>query len=242
MDRLLTCNVGNTNTQIASWMGDRMERVVQFATHKLDKQRLKFAKPDHVLAASTVPEAADNLGKLVKSLYGLDVKFIGRSIDFGVKIDYEGLIGQDRIANIAAGYNIAGKDCIVIDFGTATTIEVIIKGVYMGGLIFAGIDLGLRALHRYTSLLPKIIPKRIEKIEGRNTDECMSSGAYWGEIARIGGLIEMIREEYKRDLVVLTTGGLGEEISKELGYRYDRWLTLRGIRFIASRIRSKKSS
>lgn len=235
MDRIITCNIGNTNTQIAGWVGKRMVKVVQFGTHRLPEQRFKFKKPDFVLTASTVPDIAEEWRRIVKDLYGMDTKFISKDVGFGIEIRYKNKIGQDRISNMAGGYQISGENFIVIDIGTATTIDVVIEALYEGGLILAGIDLGLRALHRYTSQLPRVTLERIEEITGKDTIECILSGAYWGEVTRIGGLVERIKEKFSKDLPVLTTGGLGEDISRELGYRYERWLTIRGIKFIADK-------
>jgi type III pantothenate kinase len=236
MRRILTCNIGNTNTQIANWVDNRIEKVMQFDTQRLCEGKINLKSPDAVFTASTVPDKAEEWKRIVKDNWGLEVSFISKKTDFGVEIKYKGNLGQDRISNIAAGYLNTGDNFIVIDFGTATTVDVVVGAKCMGGLIFVGVDLGLRALYRYTSLLPKVELKKVDKILGKGTDECILSGAYWGEQARIEGIVERIRREFKRVLPVLTTGGVGEEISRKLGYRYDRWLTLRGIKYIADKI------
>ena len=236
MKRILTCNIGNTNIQIANWVDNKIEKVIQFATYNLGKQKLRLMNPEGVFTACTVPDIAYEWKRIVQVMLGIRVYFIGKDDDFGMKIQYKGKMGQDRIADIAAGYKIAGSNFIVIDFGTATTLDVVIDSEYRGGLIFTGIDLGLRALYRYTSLLPRINPEKADKIISKSTDECILSGAYWGEVARIECIVEKIRKEFGRNLIVLATGGLGDEVSKELGYRYDKWLTLRGIKYIADNV------
>jgi len=235
MQRILTCNIGNTNTQIASWIDNRIEKVIQVDTQHLYKGKLNFKKPDAVFTASTVPDKAEEWKKIVKNMWGLEVSFISKRTNFGVEIEYKNNLGQDRISNLAGAYIKAGDNFVVIDFGTATTVDVVVNARYMGGLIFAGVDLGLKALHRYTSLLPRIEPKKVDKILGKSTDECLLSGAYWCEETRIGGIVDRIRKEFKQDFPVLTTGGIGEEISRELRYRYDKWLTLKGIKYIADK-------
>ncbi|MEA3432667.1 MAG: type III pantothenate kinase [candidate division WOR-3 bacterium] len=235
MQRILTCNIGNTNTQIANWIDNRIEKVIQIDTQHLYKGKLNLKKPDAIFTASTVPDKAEEWKRIVRNMWGLEVSFISKKIDFGVEIEYKDNLGQDRISNIAAGYLRAGNNFTVIDFGTATTVDVVIDSRYMGGLIFAGIDLGLRALHRYTSLLPRVEPKKMDKILGKGTDECLLLGAYWGEETRIRGIVDGLKKEFKQDFPVLTTGGMGEEISRELGYRYDKWLTLKGIKYIADK-------
>jgi len=235
MQRILTCNIGNTNTQIANWVGDRIEKVVQFDTQHLYKGKLNFKKPDAVFTASTVPDKAEEWKRIVKNMWELEVSFISKRTNFGVEIEYKDNLGQDRISNLAGAYIKAGDNFVVIDFGSATTVDVVIDSRYMGGLIFAGIDLGLRALHRYTSLLPRVEFKKVDRILGKSTTDCILSGAYWGEEARIEGIVGRIRKQFKQDFSVLTTGGIGEEISRELGYRYDKWLTLRGIKYIADK-------
>jgi len=233
MRRILTCSIGNTNTQIANWVDERIEKVIQFDTRRLCEGKLNLKKPDAVFTASTVPDRAKEWSKIVKSMWGLEISFISAKVGFGVEIEYNGHLGQDRISNLAAGYLNKGDNFVVIDFGTATTVDVVVDTKYMGGLIFAGLDLGLRALHRYTSLLPRVELKKVDKTLGKSTSECILCGAYWGEGARIESIVKRIGSEFKRALPVLTTGGMGEELSKELGYRYDRWLTLRGIKHIA---------
>lgn len=235
MQRILTCNIGNTNTQIANWVENRIEKVIQFDTQHLYEGKINLKKPSAVFTASTVPDKAEEWKKIVKNIWGLDVTFIGGKIDFGVEIEYKGNLGQDRISNLAGAYIKAGDNFVVMDFGSATTVDVVVNARYMGGLIFAGMDLGLKALHRYTSLLPRVEFKKVDRILGKSTTDCILSGAYWGEEARIEGIVGRIRKQFKQDFPILTTGGIGEEISRELGYRYDRWLTIKGIKYIADK-------
>ncbi|MCD5383784.1 type III pantothenate kinase [candidate division WOR-3 bacterium] len=237
MRRVLVCNIGNTNTHIANWVDDKIEKVVTLASSRLCPEKITLKKPDIIWTASTVPEIRDRWRRIVRDIWDMEVFSLSRNIDFGLELNYKGEIGQDRIANLAAGYLLSGSSFIVIDFGTATTIDVAVDARYRGGLIFAGLDLGLKALYRYTSLLPRVEFKKTDKIVGRSTDECILSGAYWGEVARIEGIVQKIREEFTQEIPLLTTGGMGEEISRALGARYDRWRTLRGIKYIADRSR-----
>ena len=103
MQRILTCNIGNTNTQIANWIENRIEKVIQVDTQHLYKGKLNLKKPDAVFTASTVPDKAEEWKRIVRNMWGLEVSFISKRTNFGVEIEYKDNLGQDRISILLLG-------------------------------------------------------------------------------------------------------------------------------------------
>ncbi|RKX70349.1 pantothenate kinase [candidate division WOR-3 bacterium] len=141
-------------------------------------------------------------------------------------------IGADRIANAVGGLKSYRSDLIIVDLGTATTFDVVLKeGVYLGGIICPGIESSLEALVENAALIPQIELKLPERIIGRNTAECIRSGIIFTTIGQISEIVGRIRKEHKRDFRVIATGGWGGEIKElsDLIDDYDADLTLKGI-------------
>ena len=139
-------------------------------------------------------------------------------------------MGTDRVANLIGGRELLGLPVCIIDFGTATTIDVLNKNnKYAGGLILPGIQTGAEALHNSTALLPLVENLKEEKVIrlGRSTEECIKSGIYRGEYERIKGLATVIRKQYNPYFIV--TGGMGSKLAKMLDFKYNPWLTLYGL-------------
>lgn len=149
-----------------------------------------------------------------------------------IDIDRAGELGADRIVNAAAVIEHYQVPCVVIDFGTATTFDVIDKnGVYSGGVIAPGVRLSIEALHKHAAKLPKVRVARPENIIGKNTAEAMQSGLYWGYIGMIEGVIGKIKDDIGGNLYVLATGGLAGLYAKntDIIHAIDENLTLKGL-------------
>src|SRR5690606_11981486 len=116
----------------------------------------------------------------------------------------------DRICNtVGAGVMFPGQAMIVVDFGTATTFDVVDeKGAYCGGVIAPGINLSIEALVNATALLPRIVVERPKQVIGTNTVACMHSGVFWGYVGLIEGIVNRIKAEFGRPMKVISTGGL----------------------------------
>ena len=167
-----------------------------------------------VVIATVVPRALHNLEVLAEKYFRVTPSVAGRApLDWGIRLDVEepGTVGADRVVNAIAAHAEHAGDLIVIDFGTATTFDVIdFAGAYKGGIIAPGINLSLDALVAAAAKLPRIAiaaPAGTQVI-GRTTEDQMLIGIYWGYVALIEGLVARLRAEIGRPAKVIATGGL----------------------------------
>ena len=149
-----------------------------------------------------------------------------------VRVDPGTRVGADRLVNTLSAWRTYGGDIIVIDFGTATTIDVVgADGAYEGGIIAPGVNLALKALETAATALPEIDVTKPEKVIGLNTVACMQSGIYWGYVSLIEGLCRRIMDERGRKMKVIATGGLSPLFARgtDVIDAVDGDLTLRGL-------------
>jgi type III pantothenate kinase len=167
-----------------------------------------------VIICTVVPRALHNLEVLSTKYFDVDPLIAGRApVEWGIPIDLDEpqTVGADRVVNAIAAHALHGGDLIVIDFGTATTFDIVdASGAYKGGVIAPGINLSLDALFAAAARLPRIAIEVPEKatVIGRNTQDAMLSGIYWGYIGMIEGLVARIKAEIGRPAKVISTGGL----------------------------------
>ena len=148
------------------------------------------------------------------------------------KIDNVKEIGSDRIANAIGSFNMYKRNCIVIDFGTATTFDVINKmGVYVGGVIAPGIKLSISNLNKATALLPIINLKSNNKFYGKNTKDALNSGFLWGYQGLINNIVKKIRLSEKNSYKIILTGGYANLFKKLVLYKpsVDENITIKGV-------------
>jgi type III pantothenate kinase len=147
-------------------------------------------------------------------------------------------VGADRLLNALAAHRRYTGPLVVIDFGTATTFDVVDKdGAYIGGVIAPGINLSIEALHRAAARLPRIGIGRPRSVIGRSTVPAMQSGIYWGYVGMIEGLVARIQAEFGGKLKVIATGGLAPLLAEGTTVieRIDADITLDGLRMLAER-------
>ena len=175
---------------------------------------------DAVILSTVVPRALHNLEVLASKYFGSTALIAGRApVEWGITLDVPEphTVGADRAVNAIAAHALHAGDKIVVDFGTATTFDVVDgNGAYKGGIIAPGINLSLDALVAAAARLPRIAiaaPTRPGVI-GRTTEDQMLIGVYWGYIAMIEGLLTRLKAEIDRPLKVITTGGLGALFDK----------------------------
>jgi type III pantothenate kinase len=225
---LLAIDAGNTNVVFAVLEGREIRARWRIATdarrtadeyavwlHQLlELEGIDRSTIDAVIVATVVPRALHNLEVLASKYFGVQALIAGRPpVEFGINIDLPEpeVVGADRIVNAIAAHKLHPGDLIVIDFGTATTFDVIdYTGTYKGGVIAPGINLSLDALVAAAAMLPRIAieaPATMQVI-GRSTEEAMHSGIYWGYVAMLEGMVERIRGEIGRKTAVVATGGL----------------------------------
>lgn len=202
------------------------------ATHKIKKERVR-----HVIMACVVPPLLHTITKTLKDYVGVAPQLVGAGLAAGMKIrlDHPAEAGADRLVNAVAARELYGTPAIVVDFGTATTFDVINeKGEYLGGAIAPGIGISLEALIEKTSMLPKVEIKKPEKAIGTGTISALQSGIFHGYIGLVENLVRKIAAEMRGKPVVVATGGMARLVAGECSVvdRIDPHLTLSGLRII----------
>lgn len=202
-----------------------------FLTAKLD-----IAGLEGCIVASVVPLLSEKILQAVEKFYAKKVFVVGKNIDLDIKIALKNKneVGADRLINSIAAYQEFGGNLIVVDFGTATTFDVVgANGEYLGGVIAAGINLSLKTLHEMTAQLPKISLQKQQNVIGKSTVEAMNSGAYFGYLSLVEGMIFRIEAELGSKATHIITGGLAEIFKSELKTAKHRPnLTLDGLKLI----------
>ena len=257
---LLAIDLGNTNTKFAVYDGetqrgiwrvstDRKRTADEYAGWLLPLMQIGgIAKTDiqRVIISSVVPEALFHITTLSRRYFGTSAQIVGEpNVKLGItaRIDQPSEAGADRLVNAVASHACYGGPLIVIDFGTATTFDLVDdEGNYCGGVISPGINLSLEALYLTAAKLPHVAIKRPAKVIGTATVPAMQSGIFWGYVGLIEGIVTRMRAEYKVPLKVVATGGLATMFAEatELIEHIDPDLTLKGLVLIDSRNRDDK--
>ena len=248
---LLAIDCGNTNTIFSIWDGNEFISTWRTAT---DHQRtadqyfvwlsslmsLQNIKPDisDVIISSTVPRVVFNLRVLSDRYFNTRPIVVGKpdcKVPIDVRVDAGTAVGPDRIVNSVAGYDLFGGNLIIVDFGTATTFDVVDKdGAYVGGVIAPGVNLSLQALHQMAAALPHVDIARPKEVIGTNTVACMQSGVFWGYIGLVKEICRKIIEEKQEVMKIIATGGLAPllQSSDQLFEAVEDNLTMHGLRLI----------
>ncbi len=222
---LLAIDCGNTNTVFAIWDGEKFLCTLRTSTHHARTADAYFTwystlvkhygievDITDVIISSTVPRVVFNLRVFADRFFGCRPLVVGKPdclLPADPRVDEGTIVGPDRIVNAAGAYARHGGDLIVVDFGTATTCDVVAKdGAYIGGIIAPGVNLSLEALHMAAAALPHIDISKPEKVIGTNTVDCMQSGVFWGYIALVKECCARIKAEREREMTVIGTGGL----------------------------------
>jgi len=222
---LLAIDVGNTNAVFALHDGQRVVGEWRCRTERQRtadeyfvwlKQLMEFAMNENrvssVIVSSVVPQVLFNLRVLADRYFNTRAKVVGRpdvKLPVAVRVDPSASVGADRLVNTVGAFDKYGPNLIVVDFGTATTFDVVgHDGAYEGGVIAPGVNLSLKALHDAAAALPFIDVTKPYHVVGKNTIACMQSGIFWGYVGLIEGLCARIRAEYGLPMKVIGTGGL----------------------------------
>ena len=193
------------------------------------------------IIATVVPANLINLQALCRGNFATEPLVVGRpDVDLGLRIliDHPNEVGADRLCNSVAAHDRYSGPLLVIDFGTATSFDLIdAEGNYRGGVIAPGINLSLEALHQGAAQLPRIAIERPEKVVGTGTITAMQSGIFWGHVSLIEGMAARIADEFGEPLSVIATGGVAAMFT-DATPAIDCWapdLTLRGLYVIYRR-------
>jgi type III pantothenate kinase len=251
---LLVVDAGNTNVVVAvhdgtSWRGNwRIATEPQRTSDEyavwlltlLGHSGLKRSDIDVAVIGTVVPAALYHLRRLCRDWFDVEPLIARSSLDWGfeIRMDNPEEVGADRLLNALAAHRRYQGPLVVIDFGTATTFDVVDKdGAYLGGVIAPGINLSIEALHRAAARLPRIGIGRPQSVIGRSTVPAMQSGIFWGYVGMIEGLVARIQGEFGGKLKVIATGGLAPLLAEGTTVieRIDPDLTLDGLRMLAER-------
>ena len=187
------------------------------------------------LFSSVVPRYQSILKKFIKKFYKIKLREIKeKKIKKIVKINIKNKnqVGSDRIANAVGVYKRYKSNCIVLDFGTATTFDVVTKnGIYNGGIIAPGVNLSIKSLSSSADQIPIFSMKKQRKIIGKNTIEALRSGFYWGYSGLINNIILKIEKETKKKYKIIFTGGYADLFKTSIirSFTIDKNITIKGI-------------
>ena len=249
---MILIDIGNTNIVFAVSNNNKIKKISRIDTNKetnifiknvnkIIKNFLKNSKKFAVIS-SVVPHINTHIIKILNSYKIKTWVLKPKDVSSFLKIDYNlNEIGADRIANSVAVINSKIKNSIVIDFGTATTFEVLKNGRFLGGLIFPGIELSKNSLINKTSLLKNTQIIKTQMVVAKNTKDSIQSGFYWGYISVINGIIKKIIDEKKFKPKIILTGGLAKIYKNDIKPRpiVNSKLTLEGLQVIGSHYYAK---
>ncbi len=240
----LIIDIGNTNIVFAIYKKRNIVDKWRIATivNRTSDEYLFWLKEiiksnysiENIIIGSVVPDIIMQIQEACKIGFKKEVFIINDNlkINFPSEVENANEVGADRIVNALFAWQTYKSASIIIDFGTATTFDVVNNnGVYKGGVICPGINLSLKALYSAAAKLPRITVSKPENVIGNNTIKAMSSGIYWGYVSLIKGVVEKIKAEIEQDVILLATGGLSDFFSKEVSSEIivNKDLTIHGL-------------
>src|SRR5882757_4280044 len=248
---LLTIDIGNTNTVLGVFRGEELVANWRLTTARqqtvdeygvLTRNLFTLAGLDRdgirgVIISSVVPPVNWTLAEMARIYFGQKALFVEAGVKTGmsVLVDNPLEVGADRIVNGVAAFHKFGGPCIVVDFGTAITFDVISeRGEYLGGVIAPGLGIASEALFARAARLPRVEIKDPGRVIGTNTVTHMQAGLYYGAIDMVDGMLTRIKAELKSQATVVATGGQASLVargSKQIQHT-DEFLTLTGLRLI----------
>lgn len=256
---LLCIDVGNTHTVFGVYHGSRLYRDYRVASEMARTEdeigiviisllRNDGIDPKRIVSvgiSSVVPNLTEILKRMSAKYFNSEPMIVNASLNLGIKIGYEDpfAVGSDRICNAVAGFEKYGGPLIIIDFGTATTFDVISEeGVYLGGAIAPGLETAANDLQKRAAKLPKIELKFPANIIGKNTVASMQSGIMFGAVESMEGMVRRIKNEVGESAKVIATGGYAGILASASGVinAVEPSLVLEGVRIIYDRNQKKR--
>jgi len=251
---LLVVDVGNTQTHLGAFRGEGLVHDWRFATVRestadelgarlrslLALRELTFGDLDASILSSTVPQLRPEWTAMAERYLGHEMPVVGPGLRTGmpIRMDNPREVGADRLVNAVAAYDRVGGACVVVDFGTAITYDIVgAAGEYVGGIIAPGVEISMEALTSRAAAIPKIDLTPPRALIGKSTVEAIRSGVIYGFAAHVDGMVKRLRDELGDETATIATGGLAGAIVPfcELIDEVDPLLTLTGLRLIYDR-------
>lgn len=246
---ILVIDAGNTNIVFAVYDGTKIQgfwrcksdagrtadEYLAFLSQHFELKNINLTAIKDVIICSVVPDINFELSLFTQNAFGVPARFISNTdpaLQLEIKVDKPSEVGADRLVNAVAIKQLHSYPAVVIDFGTATTFDVVDKnGAFCGGVIAPGVNLSLAALHMAAAKLPKVNVERPERSIGRNTVEAMQSGVFWGYVGLVERVLDEIKAELGEEPFVIGTGGLATLFSSAVPRIkiIDEELTLKGL-------------
>lgn len=246
---LLAIDAGNTNTVFTVFDSERLIVSMRCSTYGprtadeyfvwlnrlMEHHRVDSAAISDAIIATVVPQTLFNLRLLCREFFGCEPLVVGSPecrLGVKIKVKREREVGADRLVNTVGAYESYGPNLIVVDFGTATTFDVVdFEGAYAGGVIAPGVNLSLKALHEAAAKLPNIDVAKPPHVIGVDTVGAMQSGVYWGYVSLIEGVCKRVADETGAPMTVIATGGLSALFARGTSAinHVDGDLTMRGL-------------
>ena len=245
--KILIGDIGNTITKLC--IVDEKSKIINvynIETNKIIKEKklMKLLKPvlredikKKILFSSVVPKAYKKINQFlkIKKYQVYEIKKLSLKDLIKINIDKYNQLGSDRIANAIGAYSLYKKNCLIIDFGTATTFDIVRNpGVYEGGVITPGIKLSILNLNRFTASLPVFDLKVNSKTYGKNTKDALNAGFLWGYQGLINNIIKKIKTSFNCSFKIILTGGYSKIFSKFINNKstIEPNITIKGIMHI----------
>lgn len=222
---LLAIDAGNTNVIFALFDGERLvarwraatvagrtaDEYAVWLTQLMTLEGIAPARVSGAIVATVVPQALFEIDALCRRYFRCAPRVVGEGVELGlrVRVDRPREVGADRLVNAVAAHALYPGRLIVVDFGTATTFDVVSAGGdYEGGVIAPGVNLSVEALDRAAAKLPRVSVGRPDRVVGKGTVPAMRSGVYWGYVGLLEGVIARIGAEVGEPMTTVATGGL----------------------------------
>ncbi len=248
---LLVIDVGNTNTVLGLYRDDELMqnwRITTLKTRTVDEYAMiihelmrlggiSMSAIDDVIISSVVPPAKEALEGLCRKYFDRSPYLIGPGIKTGMPIHYDNPreVGADRIVNAVGAYEKRRCSLIIVDFGTATTFDMVsANGEYQGGAIAPGLNISAEALFQRASKLPRVEFARPPQVIAKNTVNSIQAGLFFGYVGLVDGIVGRMRQESRENPLVLATGGLALTIApaSQTIQEVEPFLTLEGLRIL----------
>ena len=248
---VLVVDAGNTNIVLGLFKGEELVSSWRLATARertadeygiLAQQLIGDIELEGAMVASVVPPINSVIAGMVQKFFGVEALFVEPGVKTGIAIHVDNPleVGADRIVNCVAAFETYGGPAIIVDFGTATTFDVVTADAkYVGGVIAPGLTISAEALFARAARLPRVDIKRPPHVIGTNTVVNMQSGIFFGYLGLVDGILGRMRGEVEGLKTIIATGGLAPLLAADSEHieHVDETLTLRGLKLIWDRNR-----